>query len=75
MTTWLIFERTIEPGVSSFDIQRNGRAFAYDQDDLEEAEKRISRDRHFDPLEDKITLVGANGYRTPISLRRSRHGR
>jgi hypothetical protein len=75
VTTWLIIERAgpvFEPGRSSFDIQRNGRSFAYDMDDLEEAENRIAKDRHFDPLEDKITLVGTDGYRTPISLRNRR---
>lgn len=75
VNTWLITEQIgmgRGPHEPSFDIKRNGRAFAYDMDDLEDAENRIVNDRHFDPDKDRVILLGTDGYRTPLSLRKSR---
>ena len=59
----------------SFDIKRNGRAFAYDMDDLEDAENRIVNDRHFDPDKDRVILLGTDGYRTRCLFARAADGR
>ena len=73
MNTWLITEQPgPSPHTSSFDIKRNGRAFAYDMAGLEDAEDRIVGDRHFDPDQDRVVLLGTDGYRTPLSLRKRR---
>lgn len=70
MATWLVIERHHEPGSPAlYDIERRGRAFAYDLD-IGQAQDRIARSRFFQPSTDKIVLVSADGGREVLTPRR-----
>jgi hypothetical protein len=56
------------PGEAVYDVERNGRAFAYDLD-LAQARSRIIRNRRFDRTADKIVLVRADGGRETLVQR------
>lgn len=61
MSTW-----EIEFYRGKVDVRCNRRAFAYDLDDLEEAERKITRSRKFSPG-DKVVVIEENGARRTIS--------
>lgn len=71
MATWLVIERygSGGPGSPMYDIERNGRAFAYDLS-LGSARSRITKSRRFDPSTDKIVLVKVDGGRETLVQRR-----
>jgi hypothetical protein len=71
LSTWLVIERRLGPGPSGqaiYDVERNGRAFAYDLD-LAQARSRITRNRRFDRSADKVILVRADGGRETLVQR------
>jgi hypothetical protein len=74
LSTWLVIERKPKgrsrsgPGETVYDVERNGRAFAYDLD-LAQARSRITRNRRFDRTADKVILVRADGGRETLVLR------
>jgi hypothetical protein len=50
-----------------FDVKRNGRAVAYDLDDLDEATRRVKKHRQFDEG-DTVTLVDQDGHRHRLKV-------
>jgi hypothetical protein len=66
LATWLVIEQP--GGQALYDVERNGRAFAYDLG-LDRAQDRIQKNRRFDPSADKIVLVTADGGREVVPLR------
>jgi hypothetical protein len=72
LATWLVIERPgPKPGDQAhYDVERNGRAFAYDLD-LPQARGRITKSRRFDRVADKIVLVRVDGGRETLVQRAS----
>lgn len=67
-TRWEIeefFDRNTRDTV--VDVKRDGRAFAYDLDDLDEALRRIQRSPKFDP-DDEIFFRPQDGQRRRVRL-------
>lgn len=63
MATWLVMEGERD----TYDIERNGRAFAYLVDGLAQARARITKSRRYDKATDKIILVRADGGRETLA--------
>jgi hypothetical protein len=57
----------IEEYNGNIDVRRNGRAFRYDLDDVEEAVRLIRRSPKFDPG-DQVTVVDQDGYRRSLRV-------
>jgi hypothetical protein len=71
LATWLVLERKPKKGGQAvYDVERNGRAFAYDLD-LPQARTRITKNRRFDRAVDKIVLIRADGGRETLVQRGS----
>jgi hypothetical protein len=69
LATWLVLERKPgKDGQAVYDVERNGRAFAYDLD-LPQARARITKNRRFDRAMDKVVLVRADGGRETLVQR------
>jgi hypothetical protein len=62
MTRWII--EVSRDG--AIDIMRNGKAFAYDLDDYDEAFARIKKDKRYQKG-DKVEMVDPDGYRRKIT--------
>lgn len=54
---------------NTYDIERNGRAFAYVVEGLDQARARITKSRRFDRTADKVILVRADGGRETLVQR------
>jgi hypothetical protein len=67
LATWLVIEK--RSGQDTYDVERNGRAFAYDLD-LRQAQDRIAKNRRFDRSADRVVLVRTDGGRETIAPRR-----
>jgi hypothetical protein len=64
ITTWTI-EEFHRAGTVLFDVKRNGRAFKYDLDDVQDAVRAIRRSRKFEEG-DKLILIDETGYRSSL---------
>jgi hypothetical protein len=69
LATWLVLERAQSKGQPLYDVERNGRAFAFDLDTLPQARARITKNRRFDKAADKVVLVRADGGRETLVQR------
>jgi hypothetical protein len=62
MTHWII---EVSPH-GTIDIMRNGKSFAYDLDDYDEAFARIKKDKRY-KRGDKVEVIDPDGYRRKIT--------
>jgi hypothetical protein len=64
-----VLEKAQAKGQSLYDVERNGRAFAYDLDTLPQARTRITKNRRYDKAVDRVILVRADGGRETLLQR------